>query len=541
MTQLDLVSMIDGLSGGSEHTGIHFYPDRTDQPVLYSYPALHAMAVNAAQRYRESGLGPGARILLPFETSMECVVAFLAITHAGGLVLCVKPPAPGAASGPYVDFIERIAAAHDAKMILGVPSVQNLQLSPALLPLPALDPSPAAPRRERNPGPDAVAFVQFSSGSTSFPKGVPITHRNLIRQLQLLAEFDRRQKGEPGANWLPLFHDMGLIGGLLSALYAELDLHLCSPRRFLAEPLQWLELVSRRRIRRFAIPNFGIEYLLRAIRSADDATMADWRFDELTHVFVGAEPINPRSFAAFVDCLTRRGMRPEAIQPAYGMAEAVLIAAGGRDIPPRVAKTANGSQCISVGKLLPGFEVAIETDSGQFASAGEHGEVLLRGGSLAAEYFESAAPLLDGRGYYRTDDIGFIEDGELFILGRKGDRLKLNGETYFAHDFEQIVQQVPGIRARGCVVLQHGGQVHVLIEQAKPSGYELLRLAVAEAVQSATGIKILAPNIHVIQPGQILRTSSGKLQRLEMLDRLSNGRLRTWSDANTAVAELNHR
>ena len=429
--------------------------------------------------------------------------------------------APGAGAEGYVTFLQLIATRHRVQLVLATPAVVSLSLSLGTVPFPTLHAPAPPPMFQVGLGADDIAFAQFLVG-IDLPSQGRAHHPPQPAQAARAPDRLRRPRARGG-------------GGELAAAVPRhgphrraverhvpphLDLHLCSPIRFLLDPLGWLEIVSRERVRGFAIPNFGIEYLLRFIRSAEPQSTASLRFDELKHVFVGAEPINVRAMAEFVDFMSAHGMRREAVQPAYGMAEAVLMATGGRVHAPRSVLAANGLPCISVGRPLPGFEVAID------GPAGEVGEILVKGGTLARAYFEHPAPLLDADGFYRTGDLGFLDQGELFVLGRTGDRLKINGESYFAHDFERIIDQVAGVRPRGCVVLQHETQIFALFEVQKNVAHEAVRNTVLDAIVAGTGVKLPAQNVVVIENGQIQRTSSGKPQRSAMMDAFAAGRLR---------------
>jgi fatty-acyl-CoA synthase len=524
-----LVEIVEQLALCPPAWGITLYPDR-GAPRFLSYQDLSKAVINASTSFAVQGIGPRSRVLVPFDTSLEVIVSFLALASMGAWPLSVKPYARGQNPDDYSAFLARVCGGHAASVVLDVPGLPRA-LPLSRLPLAKLDlrEGSAWPRLAARS--DEIAFVQFSSGSTSFPKGIPISHAKLVEQVRMIVEFDRREPGFASASWLPLFHDMGLIGGLLSCLYGQLQLHLCSPARFLLDPLGWLQMLSRERIRGFAIPNFGIEYLLRFIADAAPEDLADLRFDALQHVYVGAEPIDPAALRAWVAFMVQHGMSPIAVQPAYGMAEAVLMVTAGRDSVPRTLTAQNGQECISVGRPLPGVELRlVHNDESTF------GEIEVRGGTVVGEYFGVGAPaFLNADGFYPTGDLGFMDAGELFVVGRLNDRIKVAAESYFAHDLEHVIEKVPGIRARRALVLQSQGRIRVLLEVPRANARTALKAAVRAKLAAHFGFSLPLRDILFLRPGQIRRTSSGKLRRVAMLEAFEANALQYYDAIETRL------
>jgi acyl-CoA synthetase (AMP-forming)/AMP-acid ligase II len=421
---------------------------------------------------------------------------------------------------------------HGVTRILDVPSLQSVEL-----PLERVPQAPSGARVDgavlrEGPG-DEVAFVQFSSGSTAFPKGVPITWRNLATNLRLITGHDGRRADDQGMSWLPLYHDMGLIGGLLTCVFGGHDIRLSQPAAFLMDPLGWLEFLSEHRCTLGVIPNFAIDYTLKQLQSEDvDAELVE-RLDlsALRCVYLGSEPINIANLEDFTRRLAPRGLRHAAFKPCYGMAEAVLmVSCTPMERGWRVVTGLNGQPAISVGRLLPAFEVRLRAEDGSVCGERELGEVELRGGSLATEYFADSRPLRGEEGFYATGDLGFVEAGELFITGRVGDRIKLNGQSYFSSDFEQAVERLPFIRPGRTAVIHVQGKLVVLAEVNAASALaraEQSRRQVCEAILDAVGVKVVPEDVLFIRYGQLQKTSSGKLQRKAMAEAYEQGRLRT--------------
>jgi acyl-CoA synthetase (AMP-forming)/AMP-acid ligase II len=412
--------------------------------------------------------------------------------------------------------------------VLDVPSLGPLELPLRRLTLPPVGALlPGA--RLRQVAPDELAFIQFSSGSTSFPKGVPVTQGNLVANVRMIAEHDGRTPEDRGLSWLPLYHDMGLIS-LMSCLHGEHDLFLTQPMAFVMDPLGWLEALSERRATLAVIPNFAIDYSLKRLSEADPEELERLELSALRTVYLGSEPINIPNLERFTQLLAPRGLKRDVFKPCYGMAEAVLmVSCTGRDAPWRVVTAPNGVPAISVGPPLPAFEVRLRTDEGRTCGERELGEIHLRGGSLAPAYFENDRPLREEDGFYATGDLGFLQDGELFITGRVSDRIKVNGQSFFSSDFEQAIERLPFIRPGRTVAIQSKGRVVVLAEVNQPSVLverQHAQKQVAEAVLSAVGVTVVPEDVLFVRYGQFQKTSSGKLQRRAMTEAYEQGRIR---------------
>lgn len=512
MADTVLSALVASLKERPASKGIFLDPDN-DVPSFISYPDLHQKVINAAHGFRSDGIGEGSRIILPFATSTDCIVAFLALICVGALPLSVKTPAAGGNPAEYAQFLGMLASRFGAGFIIDVAGLDRVTL-----PVPRIQVSMNVPCIEAAwsmPSANDIAFVQFSSGTTSEPKGVPIRHGQLVEQLRMIACQDGRTTDDVGASWLPLYHDMGLIGALLSPMFIGHSLHLCSPARFLMDPIEWLCMLAEQRVSVTALPNFGMTYLLKKLQE-EDAISQIARLDALRQIYLGSDSIN----ATVVDQLSLRlashGLSRNAFTPCYGMAEAVLMVSCKQESSsPRVSMKAD-TAIVSAGKILQGFEWKIVRDDGSVASPGESGEVYLRGGTLSDQYFESDLPLLDEDGFYHTGDIAYVEDEELFITGRIGERVKINGQNYYLSHLENALQTHPELRPGGVAVIQTADDLTVLAEPARfRSGDVLnsLRSELSHLLLSRTGVKVAAERVVLLRRGQIKRTSSGKLQR----------------------------
>jgi acyl-CoA synthetase (AMP-forming)/AMP-acid ligase II len=510
--------------------GIRFYRDLESEPTFTPYQAFPTIIAGCMDQLRAADIGRGTRVLVPFETSEAALFSFLGLIGLGALPLSVRTPTVGGAGSQeqYIAFLRELSERHGADAILDVPSVQKVSLPQRRIPVPVLGVS-AANDAFVDARPDDLAFVQFSSGSTSAPKGIPITHKNLVWNMMAIGDNERRRPGDCGSLWLPLYHDMGLIG-LLSTVCAGCDSHQTAPQSFLMNPLGWLRHVSDRRVSLSAIPNFAIDYLLRMLRDTSAEDLAGLELDCVRFVYLGSDPINIANLLEFSERLAPFGFRASAMKPAYGMAEAVLmVTCTGANEAYRIVPRPGGKRGISVGKPYAGFEVRIRSEDGRPCAEGELGEIQIRGGSLVSGYFESERPIYDADGFYGTGDLGFFDEGDLFISGRYGDRFKINGQSYFASEIEQVIEALPFSRPGRTAVIQTDDQRVITLLEAgprEPADGHAQRERIVRAVQQALGVKLEPENILFIQRGQLQRTSSGKLRRHAVTSVFEAGQIR---------------
>jgi fatty-acyl-CoA synthase len=538
-------SLFARISAADPARGVYLYEDFADAPVALLYGALPARIAGCAEHFRRQGVRPGDRILFPFETSEAVVVSFLGLLELGALPLSVKPYILSTPKQAYRDFLSRISERHGVSLLLDAPSLKGLELPLRRVALPPSG-AQAEPARLREPAPEELAFVQFSSGSTAFPKGVPITWGNLASNLKMITRHGGFSADDRGCSWLPLYHDMGLVGGLLACVYGGCDIHLSQPSTFLLDPVGWLEFMSRHRGTLAVIPNFAIDYTLKYLAEVEEEELARLELSALRAVYLGSEPINIPNLERFTALLRARGLRRSAIKPCYGMAEAVLMVSCAGPEGGRVVTGPNGQPAISLGLPLSEFEMRLRTEDGRVCAERELGEIELRGGSLADAYYADERPLRGEEGFYATGDLGFVDGGELFITGRVNDRIKINGQSYFSSDFEQAIERLPFLRPGRSVVIQTQGRVVVLAEAQSLSALERRAQSqqqVCSAILEAVGVTVAQQDVLFIRYGQIQKTSSGKLQRRAMTEAFEQGRIRVatprelWADLLRQRAE----
>ena len=520
---------------------------------LWEYPRL-AMAV-AGQAERICGLRAQAEgvVSIVSGSGPGFVAAFMGALAAGNTPSPLSPPGFGA---DPVEYVERVAAALRVaaptlvladEALLGPvgEAARRAGLPHEPQPL-VLAEEEATPRRE---DPAELALLQFTSGSTGQPRGVRVTWENLESNIAMIRDWIRLGPEDPTATWLPLYHDMGLIGCLLTPIVNQSDVWILRPEQFVATPARWLECFGARGASLTASPTFGFAYAARRVREEDLEAMdfSAWRA-----AIVGAERVDPAALARFASRLRPHGFDPAAFLPAYGLAEATLAVTGHRPGAEaravradwaaarggaRLAVTAEASLAetgeergegwlVGCGPPHPGVGVAILDEEGGELPEGHLGEIAVRGETVADGYEgESAAHATSFEdGAVLTGDAGVLLDGELFVAGRLGDAISVRGRTVFAEDVEARLNAVDGVRAGRCAVLagsREGVERVVAVVEADPGPWAE---AVASLIRSQVGP---GPTIEVWvgQRGAIQRTSSGKPRRRGMWAAIGEGRL----------------
>ncbi|MBH8562248.1 AMP-binding protein [Nostoc sp. CENA67] len=511
-----ILDMIHALKDTDAHIGLFLEEDRKDIKFL-PYCNFYQQIIAYLAYFRSQGVTVGTRIVFPFETTEGVLISFFALIGLGAIPLSVKPYGMGVVKDSYLAFVNRIADLYDADLMLEAPSIKSLDFSLQRLPLPSTDFQPQASPNFAAITSSDIAFVQFSSGSTAFPKGIPVTHGKIMAQMQIIANYAQTRQGDEAASWLPLYHDMGLVGGFLTTLYRRLNLHLSTPMKFLINPIGWLRELSEKQIAITVIPDFAISYCLRRLENSETTEIADLNLENLRIVFNGSEPINIKRLSQFMEMFAPYGLRPTAIKPCYGMAEAVLmISCCQLEDIPRVLTLANGCQAISLGKPLSDFSVRLVSEDGTLCREGEIGEIEIKGGSLVDGYWENDYPFYNPDGFFPTGDLGVMSEDELFITGRINDRFKINGQSYFATDFEHSLESLSFVQPGKVAAIQADENIIILIETKQTSVLQQVsqyKQQASQIILNHIGVKVPIEQIFFIRPGLLVKTSSGKLQR----------------------------
>jgi len=521
--------------------------DRQEEHLDYGDLDRKARAIAAV--LRQEG-GAGQRVLLLFPSGLEYIAAFFGCLYAGAVAVPAYPPRRNRS-------MERIRAiVTDAQPQIGLTlgsQVGELRRFCAedsalaemrWLASDAIGEELAAIWEEPSVEPQSLAFLQYTSGSTGTPRGVMVSHENLLANQGLIEEAFGEAEATFGVGWLPLYHDMGLIGNVLQTVYLGTRSVLMSPVAFLQKPVRWLEAISRYRATVSGGPNFAYDLCVHEIapEQREGLDLSSWRV-----AFNGAEPIRAATLDRFCQTYAPYGFRREAFHPCYGLAEATLIVTGGRAPSPLVQaveavaleqnrvvpiRPINGEarHLVGCGRNLDGQTIRIvDPETHQPSPVGRIGEVWVSGPCMARGYWnrpdESAetfqARLGDGQGpFLRTGDLGFLDQGQLFITGRRKDLIIIRGCNHYPQDIELSVEQShealrPGGGAAFAVDIDGDEQLVVVQEVRRMAVRDLPVEEVASAIRAAVSERhdLQIYGIVFVKPGGVPKTSSGKIQR----------------------------
>lgn len=521
------------------------FTGRNGENQFFSYADILHRARNAAGRYRKEGVQPGDRVAILLPTGIEFFDAFLGAILAGAIPAALYPPFRLGKLDEYFERTRQMLLRIDASRLVTDDQIGKLlgravvNLRSVKRVLQAGELTSGGAGEPVAGSPDEPAFLQFSSGSTREPKAVVVTHRNLLCNLEMMAsklrEIPDMDPAAGGVCWLPLYHDMGLVGCLFNGLHYPGTVTYLRPDDFVVRPALWLQTISRTRARISPAPHFAYRLCVTKIKDSEmeEVDLSSWRM-----ALNGAEPIDSEGLLAFAERFRKWGFRPEAMTPVYGLAEAGLAVSFGSPVePPRMVEfdrdklSAHGEAIpgpgrllVSVGKPLAGLAISIRDERGETVDPARVGRITLQGASITPGYYRDpslTAEILRS-GWLDTGDLGFFHAGELFIVGRSKDLIIIRGRNYAPQEIEELVWDLPGVR-EGCVAaVSHflegqGEQLIVLAEKDRrnPEPDEALAAAIRDRIVAA--LSITPYLVQLLSPGTLPRTSSGKLRRAEAL------------------------
>lgn len=520
-----------------------------------TYQQLDSQACAIAAQL-QTQITPGDRVLVvyPYSAGLEFIAAFFGCLYAGAIAVTVNPPTK---SETIPKVIERLQAC-EALMVLTTQSFltqlkhylsKKPELSPAVNAVPwiATDTLPlsiATNWKQPAITPETIAFLQYTSGSTGTPKGVMVTHRNVLHNSAIIHQCFEHTPNSQGVIWLPMFHDMGLIGGVIQPLYGQFPVTLMSPIALVQQPLRWLEAISRYQATTSGGPNFAYDLVCRQVKPDQLKTL------DLSHwqvAFSGAEPVRPQTLERFAETFAPCGFRPEAFYPCYGMAETTLLISGGVKTVAPVVKWVdsvaleenqvilvdshhpNARGIVSCGVTWKGDEgVIVNPETLTVLEENQVGEIWFRGAGVGQGYWhkpeetqQTFQAYIGQQGpYLRTGDLGFLHNGELFITGRIKEMMILWGRNRYPHEIEQTVEQShPAIRpncsAAFSIELAGEERLVVAAEVERRFFRQLNSTAVIEAIRDAinTYHTVDVFSVVLLKPASLPKTSSGKIQR----------------------------
>ncbi len=543
----------------------NFLVDGETEEISLTYGQLEQKA-KAIAAYLQSVCSPQDRVLLLFPAGLDYITAFFGCLYAGVIAIPAYPPRPNRSLNRIYNILQNAQTnialtTSETRQSLS----RQLEVTPELQDLrwittDTIGNNLASYWHEPNLDEDSIAFLQYTSGSTAEPKGVKITYRNLLHNLEAIHRCFRHSTQSRGVIWLPPYHDMGLIGGVLQPLYGDFPVTLMSPLMFLQNPLRWLKAISRDRATTSGGPNFAYDLCVRKFKPEQlrGLDLSSWQV-----AFNGAEPINHETLNNFAETFSPYGFDYSAFYPCYGMAEATLIISGGSK-KAVVTKTVRGKALeqnqivmaddnepyphtlVSCGRSLFDQKIAIaDPQTLNSCPSGQVGEIWVSGSSIASGYWRQPeitqktfdAYLKDtGEGpFLRTGDLGFIDDGELFFTGRLKDMIVIKGRNHYPQDIEKTVQETTSWIRPSCVasfsIELQGEEKLVVLAEVERTYWSNNRSKTSNgrsATKEMISVKDLTQLIRreisknhdlqthstlLLKPGSLPKTSSGKIQR----------------------------
>jgi acyl-CoA synthetase (AMP-forming)/AMP-acid ligase II len=540
--------------------GYRFKSYSAGQHRTLSYRTL-ANQAEAVAAELQAHAEPGTRVILLQPPGPEFLAGFMGCLYAGVIVIPASPPHREA------DFerLNMVIEDSGATVILAPSKLRTDKLrlhmrEPAgglkWIDLDLIAEDRAAAWRKPDLTGESIALIQYTSGSTGTPKGIKASHSNLLYNLEQIHQCFGHSRGDRGVIWLPPYHDMGLIGGILSPLYSQIPVTLLSPMDFIQQPFRWLETLSEERATVSGGPNFAYDLCIRKVTSEQRARLdlSHWRV-----AFSGAETVRASTLARFAETFRSCGFRPEAFLPCYGLAESTLLVAGNtRERPPEIrvmpaSPPAEGEtpagprlEVVSCGTPRGQRVLIVHPETLEPCVDEQIGEIWVAGPSVAQGYWGREAETqavfrarckgaVEGE-FLRTGDLGFLAGGQLFVTGRLKEVLVIRGRNVFPQDIELTAQRChAALRLNGgAAFLVESGEaeprlvlVHE-IESAKigDKSYAELRGDIQEAITKDHGVRV--HEVRFVAPGKVPRTPSGKIRRGACREQWVAGNLEAW-------------
>lgn len=531
----------------AEHQELAFFTSAGEPYDTVTAAALGRRARALLGALQRAGLGPGDEVVMPVAAPRDFLETFWACLHGGVVPMPLAPPSNDASCAKVLDIL---ASRADARLVCGDEEFERLRGyaaeqggdDPAARRLVLDGEGPEGTAVPRSA--DDLAFVQYSSGSTRAPKGVIIRHGQALANLEAIRRGSGLSHADRTLSWMPLSHDMGLVGFHLAPLYAGAEFQGILPTSaFARAPLVWLADASRLRATILSSPNFGYRHTLKALARKGVPEGVDLSAVRL--VLNGAEPISVELAEEFLGALAPAGLRPEAMFPVYGLAEATLAVTfpalgapiGGLRVARRslglgdaVEPTEDAASLVTcgLGAPLPGVELRIAGEDGGALPDGRVGRVWIRGAGITEGYHDdpvATAAAVMGEGWLDTGDLGFVRGGQLYVTGRLKDLVIVDGQNYYPHDLEESLQKALGIdplRVAVAPVRPAGGAEELAVfvqHRGEPATFADTAAAVRRHLSATYGVGVEL----VLPVDQIPRTTSGKVQRVRLAEALLGG------------------
>ena len=538
-----------------DYAHIRLWQDEGEDRII-SYGELQRNAHQAAAGLQHRGLMPGETVALMLPTSEDYFFSFFAVLYAGGIPVPIYPPARPA---QLEDHMRRQAGILDnarcsvlitvreAKPLAAMLRAQVDSLREVLTLDVLLQPAGAYSRPAINA--TDTAFIQYTSGSTGDPKGVVLSHANLLANIRVDGHTINANSDDVFISWLPLYHDMGLIGAWLGSLYFAAQLVIMSPLSFLARPVRWLQALHRYGGTLSAAPNFAYELCLNRI---DDDELEGLDLSRWRIAMNGAEAVSPETIRRFTERFAPYGFRAESMFPVYGLAEcSVGLAFPPMNRLPRIDRIRRDEFSLSgraipaedddphallfvgCGLALHGHQLRVVDSASVELPERYQGRLQFRGPSTTSGYYRNpaaSAKLFDGE-WLESGDLAYLADGELFITGRSKDVIIRGGRNIYPHELEQAVGEIDGIRKGRVAVFatldrEHQTEQLVILAESRETDDSARQALVQGIAELAAEVTLVAPDdIVLAPPGSVLKTSSGKIRRAACRELYEQGRI----------------
>ena len=565
----DFATLTEALDYAAQgDTGSNFYTGRGDIYASITYRELRLQAIELAHKLMGLGLTKGDRVALVAETNPEFIRFFYACQYSGLIPVALPASVKVGAHCAYVAQLKQLLEASDAE--IGIASEGYLSflqeasegLSMRMVDAPeAFHALPCDVQPLHQAEPDDISYIQYTSGSTRFPRGVVIKHRTAMANLHGIVSHGLEMSGSDRMmSWLPFYHDMGLVGFVLVPMAAQISIDYLDTREFAMRPRQWLSLMTKTRATISFAPSFGYDLCARRVRASDIATydLSNWRV-----AGIGAEMIHPQTLEYFAEMMEPAGFDRRALLACYGMAECTLgvsfsplwtgftthhidsdhlsdhhqvIVMDEEDTQGR------GRHFVNCGTPMPSFEVEVRDDN-QVLEDWRSGVIYLRGPSVMSGYFnlpEETSHALSQDGWLNTGDIGYMVDGALTITGRKKDLIIIHGRNIWPQDLEHVAETQSEVRAGDAVAFSapnsKGEELCVLLVQCRQRDPGIRNNLVRRLTALVRMEMSLDCYVELVPTHSLPKTSSGKLSRAKArLDFINNNDI---DKLNAAAAEV---
>jgi acyl-CoA synthetase (AMP-forming)/AMP-acid ligase II/acyl carrier protein len=533
---------------------VYMYGER-DEPETITYAMLTDGAQAMAAGLQARGLLPGQSVAIMLPTGRDYLFSFFGILLAGGIPVPIYPPMRPSQLEDHLRRHAGILANAQAVLLITVAEARRVgrllqgqveTLHEVVTPQ-QLTATEAAFSGQTIRGQD-TAFLQYTSGSTGQPKGVILTHANLLANIRAMGEAVQADSTDVFVSWLPLYHDMGLIGAWLGSLYYGMPLVLMSPLAFLSRPARWLWIIHKHRGTLTAAPNFAYELCLSKV---EDSDIEGLDLSSLRLTLNGAEPVSPNTVRRFGSRFAPYGFRPQTMAPVYGLAEAAVGLAfpplgrgpridrierktfitRGKAIP--VSDAAQGSlEFVACGQPLPGYQIRIVDATGRELPEREEGRLEFQGPSATSGYLrnpEATQCLFDGA-WLDSGDLAYVAEGDVYLTSRVKDIIIRGGRNIYPYELEETVGDIPRIR-KGCVAVfsspdpAFGTERVIVVAETREEETDTLEALHTQVLGVATDLLGMPPDDVVLAPPHtVLKTSSGKIRRAAVRELFETGR-----------------